>query len=137
MLLFRKTKPCLAILVVVCLGNMWRPSPFVSLTEDNRMAGPINQANDGHQGKVPTHCQVSLWLRDKLIKSGVGAIWCPTVFCLPPYSSLPLSPCPSVSLCQHDLALEYHPSCILRGKRYYPIIVFHGQGQSRVEEESV
>ena len=28
----------------------------------SRMA-PINQANDGHQGKVPTHCQVSLWRR--------------------------------------------------------------------------
>ena len=70
---------------------------FVSLTEDNRMAGPINQANDGHQGKVPTHCQVSLWLRDKLIKSGVGAICCSTVFCVPFFKAL-VPPCFRVSV---------------------------------------
>ena len=96
----------------------------MSLTEDNRMA-PINQANDGHQGKVPTHCQVSLWRRQ------IDQVWslchlvsdcflCPLLLqCLPVL----------VSLCLHNLALEYQP-CILRGKRYYPIVVSHGQGQS-------
>ena len=96
----------------------------MSLTEDNRMA-PINQANDGHQGKVPTHCQVSLWRRQ------IDQVWslchlvsdcflCPLLLqCLPVL----------VSLCLHNLALEYHP-CILRGKRYTRLLCHHSQGQS-------
>ena len=86
---------------------------------------PINQANDGHQGKVPTHCQVSLWRRQ------IDQVWslchlvsdcflCPLLLqCLPVL----------VSLCLHNLALEYHP-CILRGKRYTRLLCHHSQGQS-------
>ena len=100
----------------------------MSLTEDNRMA-PINQANDGHQGKVPTHCQVSLWRRQ------IDQVWslchlvsdcflCPLLLqCLPVL----------VSLCLHNLALEYHP-CILRGKRYTRLLCHHSQGQSGGEK---
>ena len=67
---------------------------------------------------------------DKLIKSGVGAIWCPTVFLVsPPPSSSFVSLSICVSLCLHDLALEYHP-CILRGERYTRLLCHHSQGQS-------
>ena len=93
----------------------------------SRMA-PINQANDGHQGKVPTHCQVSLWRRQ------IDQVWswrhlvsncflCPRLLlllqqCLPVF----------VSLCLPDLALEYHP-CILRRIDITRSSRLHGQGQ--------
>ena len=50
----------------------------------------INQGNDRHQGKVPTHCQVSLWRRQ------IDQVWSWrhllfNCFCVPFFSASPFS----------------------------------------------
>ena len=66
----------------------------------------INQGNDRHQGKVPTHCQVSLSAVDKLIKSGHMA---PSGLPLFSAASVLLLPTPSPHPSTTDLASECHP----------------------------
>ena len=90
----------------------------------------INQGNDRHQGKVPTHCQVSLSAVDKLIKSGLMA---PSGLPLFSVASVLLLPTP-MYLILLQLTLPQSATHVMR---YSPNIVSsHGRGRSR-EEKSV
>ena len=91
----------------------------------------INQGNDRHQGKVPTHCQVSLSAVDKLIKSGHMA---PSGLPLFSVASVLLLQCYQSPLILLPLTLPQSATHVMR---YSPNIVSsHGRGQSR-EEKSV